>query len=139
MLRDRTRFVDIFADHCHHDKENKYLFPLLKKKDMPQIDDELCKLADDHHVGRAMAAKFERSAVAYLSHRPGSRRELARAMRHLAELYEGHIEREERVLLPLMEGNLSRREQDWLRDMFSEIGCTSAWTCIAIMRSWQNA
>ncbi len=101
VLRDLTRFVDIFADRCHHDKEDKYLFPLLKKKDMPHIDDELHKLADDHQVGRAMAAQFERSAVAYLSHSPGSRRELARAMRHLAELYESHIEREERVLLPL--------------------------------------
>lgn len=88
---------------------------------MPEIDAELRKLTDDHHAGRAMAAQFERSAVAYLSHRPGSRSELGRAMRQLAVLYESHIEREERVLLPLMEGNLSRREQEWLRDKFSEI------------------
>jgi hemerythrin-like domain-containing protein len=86
VLRDLTRFVDTFADRCHHDKEEKYLFPLLKKKDMPEIDAELRKLADDHHAGRAMAAQFERSAVAYRAHRPGSRSELVRAMRQLAAL-----------------------------------------------------
>ena len=121
ILRDLTRFVDTFADRCHHEKEEKYLFPLLKEKDLPEIDAELRKLADEHHSGRAMAAQFERSAVAYLSHRPGASIELVRAMRQLAALYDGHIEREERVLLPLMEGKLSRKEQEWLRDKFSEI------------------
>ncbi len=121
LLRDLTRFVDTFADHCHHDKEEKYLFPLLKKKDVPEIQAVLQKLMDDHRAGRSMAARFERSAVAYLSHQPGGRSELAQSMRQLAALYEIHIEHEEGVLLPLMEGSLSRREQEWLRDKFSEV------------------
>lgn len=120
LLRDLTRFVDTFADRCHHDKEEKYLFPLLKKKDLPELDAELSRLTDDHHASRAMAAEFERSAVAYLSNRPGSRNELGWAMRQLAAFYESHIAREERVLFPLME-DLSRGEQAWLRDKFSEI------------------
>jgi hemerythrin-like domain-containing protein len=93
----------------------------LKKKDLPEIHTELRKLADEHRTGRAMAAQFERSAVAYLSHRPGGNIELVQAMRQLAALYDGHIEREEHILLPLMEKNLSRKEQEWLRDKFSEI------------------
>jgi len=68
VLRDITRVVDTFADRCHHEKEDKYLFPLLRKKDLPKIDAELRKLADEHHSGRAMAEQFERSAVAYFSH-----------------------------------------------------------------------
>ncbi len=42
-------------------------------------------------------------------------------MRQLAVLYESHIEREERVLVAVMEDNLSRGEQEWLRDKFSEV------------------
>lgn len=121
VLRGLTRFVDTFADQCHHQKEEKYLFPLLQKKDVPEIHAKLRTLADEHQTGRAMASEFERSAVAYLSHRPGSRGELVRAMRQLATLYDSHIEGEERVLLPLVEDTLSPGEQKWLRDKFSEV------------------
>ncbi len=121
LLRDLTRFVDTFADQCHHEKEEKYLFPLLQKKDVPEIHAKLRKLADEHQTGRALASKFERSAVAYLSHRLGSRTQLVRAMRQLAALYDSHIEAEERVLLSLVEDTLSPGEQKWLRDKFSEV------------------
>ncbi len=121
VLRDLIRFIDTFADRCHHDKEEKYLFPLLEKKDLPGIHTELQKMAHEHRTSRAMAGQFERSAVAYLAHRPGGRSELVQAMRQLAVLYESHIEREERVLVAVMEDNLLPREQEWLRDKFSEV------------------
>lgn len=121
VLRDLTRFVDTFADQCHHQKEEKYLFPLLQKKDAPEIHAKLRKLADEHRTGRGMASEFERSVVGYLAHRPGGRDELVRAIRQLAMLYNSHIESEERVLLPLVEETLSPKEQNWLRDKFSEV------------------
>jgi hemerythrin-like domain-containing protein len=91
-------FFSAFADRCHHEKEEKHLFPALERYGIPRAGGPIGCMLDEHEEGRLHI----RSAVAALQGAEHGDRDSQRAVRSeamaYARLLRQHIEKENQVL-----------------------------------------
>ena len=120
-LKNSLAFLQEFADKCHHRKEEKYLFPVIKAAGRPEERELIELLLADHAQGRNylsnMAAAFEskaeneaRFAEIFLLN-----------SRSYVLLLDRHIDRENNVLFPIARRSLSVEELQDLDDGFDSI------------------
>jgi hemerythrin-like domain-containing protein len=98
-----------FADRCHHGKEEHTLFPLLEARGVGGL---LAVFLEEHVEGRAYLATLASAAP------PAER---AAAARRYVGLLRDHIERENGVLFPMVDGILTDAEQAELVRRFAEV------------------
>ncbi len=55
------RFFRIFADQCHHGKEEELLFPLLEQKGMPRAGGPIAVMLHEHESGRRLIREMAES------------------------------------------------------------------------------
>ena len=92
--REALDFLGVFADRCHHGKEEERLFPALGAKGLPKDVGPVAVMLAEHVRGRN-AIQGMRQAVAAAGHgAPGAAREFASAARGYVELLRDHIEKE---------------------------------------------
>ena len=119
-LADTLEFLRTFADRCHHGKEESFLFPLLEQKGVPPQGCPLGVLKKEHVAGRSLVAQFATVSGSYT--KDGSEKELLRTtLLGLAELYGGHMWKEDYLLFPMANKILSAEEQDQLTKQFNEV------------------
>ena len=119
-LADTLEFLRTFADRCHHGKEEAFLFPLLERKGVPPQGCPLGVLKKEHAAGRSLVAQFATVSGSYT--KDGSEKELLRTtLLSLAELYGGHMWKEDYLLFPMANKILSAEEQDLLTKQFNEV------------------
>ncbi|RJQ31773.1 MAG: hypothetical protein C4562_04835 [Actinobacteria bacterium] len=95
FVQDMLDFITGFADKCHHGKEEKVLFPLLKSRQLSQGDlDLIDQLLEDHAQGRSFVAAMKESFKLYQNGDSGAVSELADNMESYANLLPGHIKKE---------------------------------------------
>ena len=58
-------FFRLFADRCHHGKEEDLLFPILEKKGVPRAGGPLTVMLAEHEMGRSLIQKMAESAEIY--------------------------------------------------------------------------
>ena len=54
VLQNLLEFFRLFADKCHHGKEEELLFPLLEKKGVPVNGGPIGVMLNEHEQGRAL-------------------------------------------------------------------------------------
>ena len=97
-------FLAHFADGCHHDKEEKRLFPSMEEKGMTQESSLLGLMYEEHETGRAQVALMR------LCIEEGNLEAVQRVARDVVALLRDHIEREDHVLFPMARDLLSDEE-----------------------------
>lgn len=107
--RDVLRFIRSYADRLHHAKEEEILFKLFD----PSLD-VLKAMAAEHVTGRAHV----RAAAAALD--AGDGPAAAGALSAYRELLLEHIRKEDEVLYPWMDRNLSMKQVGNLSESFNE-------------------
>ncbi len=110
-------FLVNFADRCHHGKEEDILFPILAKK--PSNRKLVNELLGEHKAGRDFVRGISESFDTY---KPGSPDAI-----HIAVNTEGyirllteHIRKENTVLFPRADRELSRRLQEKIEERFEK-------------------
>jgi hemerythrin-like domain-containing protein len=93
--RSLLAFFREFADHCHHTKEESFLFPRLMKAGVPVEGGPLGVMLSEHDQGRTLIANMAEA----LDRQDGANFELY--AQHYAYLLTGHIEKEDHVLFML--------------------------------------
>ena len=106
-LADLLEFFRLFADKCHHGKEEDLLFPQLEKKGMPRAGGPLAVMLAEHEQGRALIRQMAGPAW-------------AEAARAYASLLRAHIEKENHVLFVMAERILTPSEQAELAEGFEK-------------------
>jgi hemerythrin-like domain-containing protein len=104
-------FFQLFADRCHHGKEEDVLFPLLERKGIPRAGGPIGVMLAEHDDGRAHIRDM---VAAERDHRAGAAdagRRWAAAARAYAALLEQHIAKENQVLFVMAERVLDADEQ----------------------------
>ncbi len=114
-------FFQHFADHCHHAKEEKLLFPRMNARGMPLEIGPLAVMLAEHHAGRRLlkavahdlpqAAKGNRTALEALSQNLGD----------YVKLLRDHIAKENEVLFPMADEMLSAEDQQELEEAFEKV------------------
>ena len=107
-------FLTIFADKCHHGKEEFILFPRMEQAGVPRKNGPIGAMLIEHDQARDLIKclkvtveevdmeKFEKVLVAY------------------SQLLRAHIEKENNILFPMADHLLDDAEQEKLFERFEE-------------------
>jgi len=108
LFADIRELFAIFVDRCHHGKEEAELFPRLTSAD----DVALVRRLENQHVeGRRLASDYAAAVDAYRPGDASSGARLAAAVHAYADSLRGHIDLENRELMPATLG-LAAQDHD---------------------------
>lgn len=114
-------FLRTYNDNCHHQKEEKYLFPAILEYDIPWTEDTIYHLVKEHQVAHGYLNDIEEKMHDFLSGRTQNFDELAHSMLQYIMLEENHIKTENEVLLPLAEKYFDKQKKDSVTLKFKNI------------------
>ena len=114
-------FFRLFADRCHHGKEEDLLFPLLEKKGVPREGGPIGVMLFEHDQGRSLIQQMAESAEAYGRGDAPAGARWAGAARQYAELLREHINKENNILFVMAERLLTESEQRELAGAFENL------------------
>lgn len=121
ILQGIVEFMRIYADKCHHGKEEDLLFPALGEKGVPMQGCPIGALVADHVSGRSLVRRLAESAEAYVRNEPEAYEGLIGSLRGIADLYPGHIWKEDYLLFPMTNKVLNPDELDALYSEFEKV------------------
>jgi hemerythrin-like domain-containing protein len=121
LLRHIIEFLRIFADRCHHGKEEAWLFPALARRGVPTHGCPLGGLTMEHQKGRQLVGEFANAIQRWENGDAGARERLVETLRALATFYPSHIWKEDYLLFPLAGKFLTTEDQRELIERFEEV------------------
>jgi hemerythrin-like domain-containing protein len=98
---DCVTFIRLFADACHHGKEEDLLFPELEKGGMPRHQGPIAVMLHEHQQGRAFARRMADALDAARNGDEQARATLRNAASGYVDLIRGHIMKEDNVLFQM--------------------------------------
>jgi len=116
-----VEFLRVFADRCHHGKEESLLFPALERRGVPASGCPLGGLTMEHQKGRQMVGEFANAIREYERNEQGARDNVVKALRALGAFYPNHIWKEDYLLFPLAGKLLPPEDQNNLRVQFDAV------------------
>jgi len=93
-----VRFIRLFADACHHGKEEDQLFPVLEDHGMPRDSGPIAVMLAEHREGRRLAGIMKDALPGIRQGNPAAMESFERAGRDYVSLIRGHIGKEDGVL-----------------------------------------
>jgi hemerythrin-like domain-containing protein len=114
-------FLRTYNDHCHHEKEERILFPALLECDIPWTSDTIKHLVNEHYSARICLNEIEDELRNYLACHSRTLDCLSSSMIKYVELEENHIKIENEVMLPLSQKVLSIKTQETISLNFRKI------------------
>jgi len=111
-------FFRVFADRCHHTKEEDLLFPLLETKG---LRGPLGVMLSEHSAGRRLIQELSEFADAYGNGAREAGPRWAAAARDYTALLREHIDKENNVLFQIAETVLTEAEQRDLVKAFDRL------------------
>lgn len=121
ILNDLVQFLAVFADHCHHAKEEQYLFPLLDTRADATTKRELQLLEQEHRSATHLVRELAKASAAYIENPLVMRSRVVALLRRLVELYPAHIWKEDYLLFPMAQQTLSAVEREDMADRFEDV------------------
>lgn len=121
ILDGLLEFFRLFADQCHHGKEEDLLFPKLQEKGMPREMGPIGVMLLEHDQGRALVRQMNEAAADYKRSQAGAATRWADAARAYADLLREHIAKENNILFVMAERMLSAEEQRELAVQFETV------------------
>lgn len=115
-IRKMVDFIRLFADRCHHAKEEKHLFRMMRERGFPSESGPLAVMLAEYEEGRSKVRQID----SLLPAAEGGDRN-ARLLSEYAELLRSHIGKEDNVLYPMAENVLAREDMDELADIFEKV------------------
>lgn len=109
-----VQFLKIFADKCHHGKEEGFLFPELVKRGVGVEGGPIGEMLEEHHIGREYIAQMNKAGDA------ADIKELNLTASKYRDLLISHIEKENDVLFVMADVLLDAQTQDELFEKFEE-------------------
>jgi len=110
-------FFQVFADKCHHGKEENLLFKAMVDRGFPRQAGPIAVMLHEHETGRAFIRGIAEAAAA-LGTDPGAVRRVVENGRGYIELLRGHIHKENNILFPMADNVLSAEDQERLGEEF---------------------
>jgi len=107
-------FLKIFADKCHHGKEENYLFVKLVEKGIPKEGGPVGVMLQEHEMGRRYISQMAQALEA--KNLP----DFGAAAINYRDLLRLHIEKENNALFAMADDLISEQEQDDLFEKFEK-------------------
>jgi len=116
-----VEFMRIFADKCHHGKEEALLFPLLEKRGVSPQGCPIGVLIHDHQTGRTLVTGLAEAAEGYQNGDPVALDAILKNIHGITALYPGHIWKEDYLAFPMSNKVLNSEDQQSLSEEFEKV------------------
>jgi len=119
-----TQMIDFFhefGDLCHHEKEEKHLFPLLEARGLSPQYGPTNVMRHEHEQARHHIRTMTDALKGAVAHDPDAVAEFVQHARAYAQLMEAHIRKEDECLFPMADRMLSAADQRILGNAFTSI------------------
>jgi hemerythrin-like domain-containing protein len=120
-LEGLLEFFKVFADRCHHGKEEDLLFPLLESKGLPNAGGPIGVMLAEHTQGRELIRRMAQAADRCRAGDQAAAKDWARAAGGYAALLREHIHKENHILFVIAERILTGEEQARLAADFEKL------------------
>ncbi|MGE5614381.1 MAG: hemerythrin domain-containing protein [Bacillota bacterium] len=107
-------FLRIFADKCHHGKEENHLFKELVNRGIPDEGGPIGVMLQEHALGREYIAQMSRSLD------EKNIEEFQNAAALYSNLLRRHIDKENNVLFAMADNVIDEQEQDLMFEQFEK-------------------
>ena len=121
LLEGLLEFFQLFADRCHHGKEEELLFPRLMARGMPAQSGPIQVMLAEHDEGRTLIRRMKEAAAAYAQGSPEAGRDWAQAAHGYVSLLRDHISKENNILFVMADRLLTGEDQKELSAAFEEV------------------
>ncbi len=121
ILSGLIEFLRLFADRCHHGKEEELLFPKLEEKGLPRYGGPIGVMLAEHDQGRAFIRKMVESFESFAAGDKGAARNWAEAAQGYSQLLRSHIGKENNILFVMADSILSESDQSELSTGFERV------------------
>ena len=100
-IGDCVTFIRLFADACHHGKEEDLLFPELEAAGLPRHQGPIAVMLHEHQQGRLLARRMADSLPTARKGDDQALSDLEGAARGYIDLIREHILKEDRILFEM--------------------------------------
>ncbi|GJM26631.1 MAG: cation-binding protein [Phycisphaerae bacterium] len=120
-----VEFFRLFADACHHAKEEDLLFPVLESRGIPKDNGPIGVMLYEHKIARELTREMG-SVLDSMEQgddtMPASFRDAAH---QYINLLTAHIHKEDNILFTMGDRVMQKEDQQSLCAQFCEVGCRS--------------
>jgi hemerythrin-like domain-containing protein len=106
-IEDIIEFLKVFADKCHHGKEEKILFPALEEVGIKNENGPIGVMLAQHKQGR----EYIKQMLGSTPNKTINKNAFVSAASSYVNLLRNHIEKEDTILFPLSDVKLSPSKQ----------------------------
>jgi hemerythrin-like domain-containing protein len=114
-------FLRIYADKCHHGKEEIALFPALVMTGVKEDSNQVEAMLQEHNVGRGYINGLIAGVEDYKKNYSTSYVLVSACLTNYANLLHSHIQKEEEVLFPIADKVLTEQKRDKILEQFKTI------------------
>lgn len=120
FIENAADFISVYADACHHGKEEDFLFAELREKDISREHETIMdQLIAEHKYGRETVAALVNAGEKILKGEDNARDDVVARLKDLADFYPKHIDKEDhRFFLPVMEYLDEEEKHGMLKDFY---------------------
>ncbi len=118
-----VEFFRLFADACHHAKEEDLLFPVLEERGIPREGGPIGVMLEEHRMARGYTSDMADALAAFVAGDEDAVGRFHVAARHYLDLLRNHIHKEDNVLFRMGEQVMTDEDRQSLHGRFCEAGC----------------
>ena len=106
-----VEFIRLFADACHHGKEEDLLFPVLESRGIPREGGPIEVMLYEHQMARELTKEMSQALALFRTGDVAAKRQFCQAARNYIDLLTKHIFKEDNILFN-MGARVRRRRFD---------------------------
>ncbi|HNO80080.1 MAG TPA: hemerythrin domain-containing protein [Phycisphaerae bacterium] len=118
-----VEFFRLFADACHHAKEEDLLFPMLESHGVPRDGGPIGVMLYEHQIARELTRAMGDALAELAQGIDAAREQFHVAARQYIQLLTNHIHKEDNVLFNIGDQVLPDQDRVSLCEQFCEVGC----------------
>lgn len=120
-LEKSVDFIRVFADKCHHGKEEDLLFPAMETAGIPRTGGPIGVMLHEHVAGRNYVKAMAESIPGIKKGDKAAARSFAENARNYGALLSAHIYKEDQILYPMADARLTPAQQKELEACFADV------------------
>jgi hemerythrin-like domain-containing protein len=122
-LKQCVEFFRLFADACHHAKEEDLLFPVLEERGIPREGGPIGVMLHEHSQARVLTKEMGAALTVFEGGDNGGEVRFRDAARQYLTLLVNHIYKEDNILFNMGDHVMTDADQTLLCGRFGEVGC----------------
>jgi hemerythrin-like domain-containing protein len=116
-----VEFIRVFADKCHHGKEEDLLFAAMEEAGIPRKGGPIGVMLTEHDMGRGYVKGMSEAIARYKAGDGKASTAIAQNARDYIALLTQHIDKEDNILYPMADMHLSEDQQKELLEGFERV------------------